>query len=84
MKVTLDWLSAVLIVFLVATAAVAAAPRYGEDAFVRMIERQLSASAHFSIGPGVTITSPECQCTVKYLGTRIEGRHYHVDIDKLD
>lgn len=57
---------------------------YAEDAFVHMIERHLSANANFSIGPGVTITSMECNCTIKYLGTRIDGNHYHVDIDKLD
>lgn len=51
---------------------------YSEDSFVRMIERQQG------MFPGVMRTIPECGCTILYRGTRIEGRHYHVDIDKLD
>ena len=54
------------------------------DQFVRMIERRLSGDAHMNIGPGVMVSSPECGCTIKYLGTKIEGHVYAVYLDKMD
>ena len=54
------------------------------DPFVRMIERRLSGDAHMNIGPGVMVSSPECGCTIKYLGTKIEGHVYAVYLDKMD
>ena len=61
-----------------------AADVYRTDAFVRMIERHISASTHVEITPGIEVTNPECQCTVRYDGTRIDGHHYSVEFDKLD
>jgi hypothetical protein len=61
-----------------------AAVGYSTDSFVRMIERKLSGDAHIQIGPGTTVTSPECGCSVKYLGTKINGHVYAVYLDKLD
>ena len=54
------------------------------DKFVRMIESQIAGNAHVSIGPGTTVTLMQCQCSVKYLGTKIDGHVYEVYLDKLD
>lgn len=55
---------------------------YAEDQFVRMIEQSMSQALHKVIAPGATVTT--MQGTYEYRGTRINGNHYHVDIDKLD
>jgi hypothetical protein len=54
------------------------------DPFVHLIESQISGASHVAIGPGTTVTIPQCQCSVKYLGTKIEGHLYMVYLDKLD
>lgn len=61
-----------------------AAYGFRTDPFVRMIERKLSGDTHVQIGPGTTVTSSECGCTIKYLGTKISGHVYEVYLDKLD
>ena len=55
---------------------------YSTDSFVRTIEQSMSEAMHKIITPGVTITT--INGTYEYRGVRIDGRHYHVDIDKLD
>jgi hypothetical protein len=61
-----------------------AANGFRTDKFVRMIESQIAGNAHVSIGPGTKITLMQCQCTVEYLGTKIQGHTYMVYLDKLD
>jgi hypothetical protein len=53
-------------------------PSFQSDGFVRMIER------HVGVVPGQTSVLQECSCSVKYLGTQINGRVYTVVIEKLD
>ena len=55
---------------------------YSTDQFVRMIEQSMSEALHKAIAPGVMITT--MSGTYEYRGVRIDGHHYHVDIDKLD
>lgn len=55
---------------------------YSTDGFVRMVEQGMTQALHKVIQPGVTITTMDG--TYEYRGTRIDGRHYHVDIDRLD
>lgn len=55
---------------------------YSTDSFVRMIEQSMSEALHKAIVPGVMITT--MSGTYQYRGVRIDGYHYHVDIDKLD
>ncbi len=55
-----------------------AASGFGTDAFVRMIEQRQG------MYPGGTKVLPDCGCTIKYLGTKIEGHVYAVYLDKLD
>jgi hypothetical protein len=40
--------------------------------------------ARFGGPPGTTRVIPECGCTMKYVGTRIEGTDYFVHFKKLD
>lgn len=54
------------------------------DAFVRLMEHRFSAMAHVNVVPGSMILDLDCGCTVKYVGTRVNGIHYHIDLDKLD
>lgn len=61
-----------------------ASPGFRTDQFVRMIESRITGSTHLSIGPGVVLVVPQCQCSVKYLGTKIQGHVYAVYIEKLD
>ncbi len=51
---------------------------FASDSFVRLIE------ARQGIYPGQTKVLPECSCTVRYLGTKINGRVYSVILEKLD
>lgn len=55
-----------------------AKPVFRSDAFTRMVERNIG------MAPGTMKTMPECGCTIRYNGTRINGGHYDVSIDKLD
>ncbi len=48
------------------------------DAFVQMMEQRQGMTR------GQTKVVPECGCTIRYLGTRINGRRYEVIIEKLD
>jgi hypothetical protein len=50
----------------------------GPDAFVQMLERREG------VFPGQTKVLPDCNCTVRYLGTVRHGRVYSVQIEKLD
>ena len=34
--------------------------------------------------PGTTRVLPECSCTVRYVGTKVEGRDYFVHFRQLD
>jgi hypothetical protein len=54
------------------------------DPFVQMVEQQMSAAFQKPIYPGVTVTSPYCGCTAKYIGAKIDGRVYDFRIEKLD
>lgn len=49
-----------------------------ENSFIHMLE------ARFQVYPGAVKVWPDCQCTVRYNGTRVRGKHYEVSIDKLD
>lgn len=53
-------------------------PGFQSDGFVRMLER------HVGIEAGETKVLPECSCSVKYLGTKIDGKLYTVVIEKMD
>ena len=75
---TRAFLSALLLFGLLMGVASFAAARYREDALVRSIERREGAF------PGSTRVVPECNCTVRYNGTEIVGRHYRPDIERLD
>lgn len=48
------------------------------DPLVKIIEQEQGLS------PGGTRILPECGCTVRYLGTKIQGHVYMVYLDKLD
>jgi hypothetical protein len=61
-----------------------AASVFRTDPFVRLIERTITGNTGLSIGPGTKITLTQCQCTVEYLGTKIQGHTYMVYLDKLD
>ena len=49
---------------------VAAGGGFRTDRFVQMIERKISGSSHIQITPGVTVTDPDCGCTVKAAGAK--------------
>ena len=51
---------------------------FQSDGFVRMLER------HVGIEAGETKVLPECSCSVRYLGTKIDGKLYTVVIEKMD
>lgn len=38
----------------------------------------------FQVSPGSTRVLPECGCTVRYLGTKVRGNLYTIQIQKLD
>ncbi len=48
------------------------------NSFIQMLERREG------VAPGQTKVIPECGCTVRYLGTRVHGRIYTVELEKLD
>ncbi len=48
------------------------------DNFVRLLE------ARQGVVPGQTRVLPECNCTIRYVGTFVHGKRYTVVIDKLD
>ena len=77
------WIGALFVISADISHAVARAG-FQTDQFVRMIERRLSGDAHFAVAPGVTVTTPECGCTIRYLGTKIDGHIYAVYLDKMD
>lgn len=51
---------------------------YSTDAFVRMIEQ------HEGVYPGQVRVLPECNCSIKYLGTERRGNVYNVVLEKMD
>jgi hypothetical protein len=55
-----------------------ASSAFGVDPLVKALEREQG------LRPGRTMVIPECSCTVKYLGTRIEGHTYMIYLAKLD
>jgi hypothetical protein len=65
-------------IILGAAAINAAHAGYQSNSFVRMIEQ------HVGIQPGEVRVLTECSCTVKYLGTKIDGRLYTIVLEKLD
>ncbi len=54
------------------------ASAHSDDGFVRMLEMRQGVS------PGQTRVLPECNCTIRYVGTFVRGKRYTVVIDKLD
>ena len=54
------------------------------DAFVVLLEQQLSVALQHPVHPGTTVTSPFCGCTAKYVGTKVNGRMYDIRIERLD
>lgn len=54
------------------------------DRIVAMLEAKLSGLAHIEIYPGVLLTLVDCQCTIRYDGTKVTGHHYDVGFDRLD
>ena len=56
----------------------AAHQAHSADRFVALLEQR------FAMQPGSTRVLPECGCTIRYLGTNANGRHYNVRIDRLD
>lgn len=63
--------------FLLGVTATFASAGHG-DSFVRLLEQRQGIIA------GQTRVLPECNCTIRYLGTTVNGNHYSVHIDKLD
>lgn len=55
-----------------------AATEFRTDSLVRILEQQQG------MYPGSTKVLPQCNCTIKYLGTKIDGHVYEVFLDKLD
>ncbi len=51
---------------------------HGDDGFIRMLEMRQG------VAPGQTRVLPECNCTIRYVGTFVHGKRYTVVIDKLD
>jgi hypothetical protein len=50
----------------------------GYNAFISMIEKREG------VWPGKTTVWPDCNCSVRYIGTSVHGHRYTIVIDKLD
>ena len=75
------WFYVVAIVIIILTGLMVyanAATGFRTDPLVQTIEQQQGML------PGSTKVIPQCGCTVRYLGTKIEGHIYEVYLDKLD
>jgi hypothetical protein len=74
------WMLMMSMVFtvVITTAVIAMTMPGTSNGFIRMIE------ARMNITPGQTRVLPDCQCTVRYLGTTVHGTHYTIHLDKLD
>ena len=70
--------------FIIGLCLSAQAAHLRRDPLIAMFERRLGAMANIEIRPGVTLTLMDCQCTIKYDGVKVSGRHYDVGFDKLD
>jgi len=68
----------VLIGFLLGVTLAQANAVVSDNAFVRQIEMR------FGVAPGSTRVWPDCQCTVRYLGTSVSRRVYSPHFEKLD
>lgn len=84
MKDVLAAIGGLTILAAIAAGVIVDANAAKRDRIVRMIEEKLSGKAGVSIGPGVTITLQECDCTLRYVGTSVTGKHYAIHIDRLD
>ena len=78
MRMSWNYALVVAVVAIILIVAFRYAYSAGGDAFVRMLE------AREGMYPGRTRVIPECGCTVRYLGTRVNGRVYSVELEKLD
>ncbi len=68
----------VVLVAVIIVMTVARAYSGYDHPFVNAMER------HFQVYPGQTRVWPECGCTIRYVGTTVNGHRYSIVIDKLD
>jgi hypothetical protein len=73
-----DLVAIALILFAVWGALHTPARGASVNSFVQMIERREG------VWPGKTTVWPDCNCSVRYVGTTVHGNRYTIVIDKLD
>jgi hypothetical protein len=71
------WLAVFLAILVAAYCIIGLHFAWGATGLIGVLESRFG-------GPGTPHVLPECGCTVRYVGTRVDGMDYYVHFKKLD